>query len=504
MKLKTVGSVCSGIEAASVAWEPLGMQFEWFSEIADFPSRVLADKYPKIQNLGDMNDIPAMIESAEIEAPDLICAGTPCQAFSFAGWKNGLNDDRGNLTLRFVDIVNANDDRRKLNGQKPSIVFWENVEGVLSDKTNAFGCLVCSLAGFDDVIERKKWPSAGVIHGSKRNVAWRVLDAKYFGLPQQRRRLYLMAGGKDFFPENVLFEYHLNNLEDYPSAELSFEKEGHKFEVFREYTDCLYSAYGTKWNGNAAAYNGSLYVVQDDRIRRLSPLECERLMGFSDNYTDLPNAKKTNRYQAIGNSWAVPVVKWLGERLLDYYEDTMCLDRNRSFLLDRLTNVSDQGYFIDFGKGIIDVGANYELNCTATPEVCKFNDMSAIVSPDAPEDIYISPVGCNGIVRRKTERNLKINARLEEVLLSISSQMTAEEIEKRSRVQKRGRFSDPPKDEVAKSVDDKVKSSTKNENTKDEELNIRKHKAPEGQRNEDSFPLKGEPVQLSLFDFMDA
>lgn len=444
MIFKSVGSICSGIEAASVAWEPLGMKFEWFSEIADFPSRVLAEKYPNIRNLGDMNNIPDKIESGEIIAPDLICGGTPCQAFSLAGWKNGLNDDRGNLTLRFVDIVDSNDKKRAEEGKEPSIVFWENVEGVLTDKTNAFGCLVCSLAGFDDVIELKRWPNAGVIHSKKRNIAWRVLDAKYFGLPQQRKRLYVMAGGKDFFPENVLFEYHTQNLEKYPSAQLTFEKDGHQFEVFREYTDCLYSAYGTKWNGNAAAYNGSLFIVQDHRIRRISPLECERLMGFPDNYTNLPVAKRTNRYQAIGNSWAVPVVRWIGIHLKEYTGDLLNLDKKKDFLLSRTIEISNQGFFADFGKDIVDIGAEYSLNCTSIPEVCQFKDMSAIVSPDAPADIYISPVGCYGIVRRKQERNLRINSRLEEVLLSISAQMSAEEIEKRSRIQKRGRFSEPP------------------------------------------------------------
>lgn len=434
---KTVGSICSGIEAASVAWEPLGLKFEWFSEIADFPSLVLAQKYPGVENLGDMCRIPDKIEAGEISAPDLLCGGTPCQAFSLAGWKNGLQDDRGNLTLKFVDIVNANDKMRI--GKQPSVVFWENVEGVLTDKTNAFGCFVCSLAGCSDVIEMRRWPNAGVIHGPKRNVAWRVLDAKFFGLPQQRRRLYLLAGGKDFYPENVLLELHTHDLKEFPSANLVFEKDGHTFEVFRSYTDCLYSAYGTKWNGNAAAYNGSLYVVQDGRIRRLSPLEGERLMGFPDNYTDLPNAKRTNRYQAIGNSWAVPVVRWIGERLSEYDGDCLKLEEKRELLRARVTELSGEGFFWDFGKDIVEVGAEYTLNCTPTPEVCEFRDMSAIVSKDAPEEIYISPVGCYGIVRRKRERNLKINQRLEEVLLSISAQMSAEEIERQSRIQKRGR-----------------------------------------------------------------
>ena len=428
MKAFTVGSVCSGIEAASVAWKPLGFYFDWFSEIADFPSQILKKKYPETQNLGDMNYIPALLCKKTISAPDIICGGTPCQAFSLAGRKNGLNDHRGNLTLKFVDIVDENDSVRLQKGLSPSVVFWENVEGVLTDKTNAFGCFISSLAGLDEVPDLLRWPSVGIVRGTKRNVAWRVLDAKYFGVPQQRKRLYLLAGGKDFTPENVLFERHTAPLTMYPVSKLAFSKEGHQFEVFREYTDCVYSAYGTKWNGNAAAYNGSLYIVQDGRIRRLSPLECERLMGFPDNYTDAPNAKRTNRYQAIGNSWAVPVVRWIGERLLK--------------------SLQGQGEILavaDSINGIItDFGSN--LNTSPQPEKSVFSDMSSIVSADAPEEIYISPTGCFGIVRRKRERNLKINPRLEEVLLDISSMWSAEDIEKHSRVQKRGRFSDASPD----------------------------------------------------------
>ena len=315
----------------------------------------------------------------------------------------------------------------------------------MADKTNAFGCLVSSLAGLDQVLSVKggKWPNSGLIRGNTRNVAWRVLDAKFFGLPQQRRRLYVIAGGKDFHPEDVLFEIHENELPEYPQFPLTFEKEGHHFEVFRAYTDCLYSAYGTKWNGNAAAYNGSLFVVQDHRIRRLSPLETERLMGFPDHYTDLPKAKKTNRYQSTGNSWAVPVVRWIGNRLIHENRLGINLDSFQFALCARSVRISDTQVFYDFGKDIVPLENGLSLNCSATPENCTFAGMDSIVSPDAPEDIYISPVGCFGIIRRKKERNLKINARLEEVLLSISSQMSPEEIEKRSRVQRRGRFSTP-------------------------------------------------------------
>ena len=443
MQIKTVGSVCSGIEAASVAWEPLGFQFKWFSEIASFPAAVLKEKYPSVPNLGDMNDVPDAIIDGKVAAPDMICGGTPCQAFSLAGWKNGLNDDRGNLTLRFVDIVEASDTVRLAAGEKRSIVFWENVEGVLTDKTNAFGCLISSLAGLSDVINCPKWPNAGMVKGPKRNVAWRVLDAKFFGLPQQRRRLYVLAGDTDFYPENVLFEVHNGKLAEFPRAELVFHKDGHDFEVFREYTDCLYSAYGTKWNGNAAANNGSLFVVQDKRIRRLSPLECERLMGFPDHYTDLPCAKKTNRYQATGNSWAVPVVRWIGKQMVQHTADTASLVPHNCFTDCYMQWNSEEGYYFNFGKDIIPLGDGRSINCTSIPENSVFGHMKDIVSPDAPEDIYISPTGCFGIVRRSRERKTTINERLRDVLLSISSEWSAEAIEERSRVQKRGRFSTP-------------------------------------------------------------
>ena len=448
MKIESVGSVCSGIEAASVAFKPLGFKFKWFSEIESFPSQILSEKYPNVINLGDMNDIPNLLREGKIDTPDLICGGTPCQAFSLAGGKNGLNDDRGNLTLKFVDIVEVNDLERAKKGLNPSIVFWENVEGVLTDKTNAFGCLISSLAGLREVINVKRWPNAGIVRGPKRNIAWRVLDAKFFGVPQQRKRLYLLAGGKDFFPENVMFETHINPIPSYPNTPLSFYKDGHSFEVFREYTDCLYSAYGTKWNGNAAAYNGSLFIVQDGRIRRLSPLECERLMGFPDNYTNINKAKRTQRYQAIGNSWAVPVIKWIGSRLCEYNGDSLNLSQYDVELSDKLHDIGEEGFYLNLGKDILNINEEVYLNCTLAPENYVFGNMRDIVSADVPEQLYISPVGCSGIVRRKQERNISMNQRLEEVLLETSSKMSPEEIEKRSRVQKRGRFSNASESET--------------------------------------------------------
>jgi len=432
MFIKTVGSVCSGIEAASVAWSGLDLEFSWFSEIAEFPSRLLKEKYSEVPNLGDMISIPRKILNNEVESPDLICGGTPCQAFSVAGWKKGLEDERGNLTLSFVDIVEANDFVRLKKKLPRSIVFWENVDGVLKDKTNAFGSFISSLAGFDQTIDTLKWPNAGIVRGPLRNVAWRVIDAKYFGVPQQRKRLYVLAGGKDFYPEDVLFEKSNNTLFDFPSYGLTFEKNNSKFEVFREYTDVLYSAYGTKWNGNAAAYNGSLFISQDDRLRRLSPLECERLMGFPDNYTNITGAKRTNRYQSLGNSWAVPVIKWIGENII-LHSNSISKQLNAEGLFNDFPYYLSQGKFINL--------ETMTINVSEVPENPVYSKLFEIVDTDPPAQIYISPVGCHGILRRKEDRKLKMNSRLENIMTNIANQMSPEEIEKKSRRQQRGSFS---------------------------------------------------------------
>ncbi len=427
----TVGSVCSGIEAASVAWLPLNFKFKWFSEIDAFPSEVLNKRYPDIENLGDMIQIPNKILNNEIYTPDLICGGTPCQAFSFAGRQNGLNDERGNLTLKFIDIIDANDKKRIENNLDRTIVLWENVEGVIKDKTNAFGCFISLLAGFDEVLQVKKWTNAGIIKGSKRNVAWRVLDAKYFGLPQQRKRLYVLAGGKDFYPEDILFEEKKNDIiEYYPKYNLEFEKDGHQYRVFREYTDCLYSAYGTKWNGNAAAYNGSLFVLQDGRIRRLSPLECERLMGFPDNYTKITSSTNTVRYRAVGNSWAVPVIRWIGKRLKEY--DASVSNKISSIIVNYKY---DKEIYLDLEDSYL--ASKLNINASKVPNDCKFATMRDIIELESNDKLFLSPVGCYGILRRAEERNINMNSELKKYLEKRLSEMPLEEIEKKSRIQKR-------------------------------------------------------------------
>ena len=441
----TFGSVCSGIEAAQLAFNPFGLKQVWSSEIAEFPCKVLEHHFPNVPNVGDMSNIPQLILDKKHIAPDLFCGGTPCQAFSLAGWKNGLADERGQLTMTFIEIANAIDTIRAKENKKPAIVLWENVEGVLNDKTNAFGNLIAGLAGYDTELTVNKWAKSGVIFGKTRNVAWRVIDAKYFGLPQQRKRLYVLAGGTDCRPDQILVEFDDKNVTNQYKPQVSrktnglgnlfddFEttiaddeqvifKEADKFEFFRKYTDCLYSAYGTKWNGNAAAYNGSLYVAQNDRIRRFTPLECERLMGFPDNYTLIKGNSDTNRYQAVGNSWAVPVVKWLGERISKYFE------HGHSQITEWTKSIKKEKSTIDKNLYLLgdvhQIGTSKFLNASSIPNNPLDGNLSDIVqTEDVPEKFYLSPQACKGILRRKNERDIKMNSELERLMTIISEEL---------------------------------------------------------------------------------
>lgn len=177
-------SVCSGIEAASVAWESLGWEPVAFSEIEPFPSAVLAERFPGVPNLGDMT----RYEQWNIPAINLLVGGTPCQAFSVAGKRGSLADDRGNLCLTFC---------RMADHFKPKWVLWENVPGVLSTPDNAFGCFLGALCGADAPVippgGGRKHPNSGVVAGPKRTVAWRVLDAQWHRVPQRRKRVFVLA-----------------------------------------------------------------------------------------------------------------------------------------------------------------------------------------------------------------------------------------------------------------------------------------------------------------------
>jgi len=420
------GSVCSGIEAASVAWGPLGWRAAWFAEIEPFPSALLAHHYPDVPNLGDMRGIGAQVLSGEVEAPDILCGGTPCQAFSVAGLRNSLDDERGNLSLTFCELANDIDKSRFVNDEKPAIIFWENVPGVLNTHDNAFGCFLAGLAGESDALipPGGRWSNAGFIDGPQRAVAWRILDAQYFGVAQRRRRVFVVASARDDFdPAAVLFEFNGLRRDIAPSRQagqsasrgVEFGPSGGRFTDLNPTLDArckdgpirnqLAGAVASWWDGGQVSQtldavlskgqtmpeknrfpavlvpavavfqqssmtgrgtigyddsgiakpvktqpDGQMVVIGIDeeqnaaeelmgclkarvdgggfkgsvmtpamQVRRLTPTECERLQGFPDGYTQVPYRGKPAadgpRYKALGNSWAVPVARWIGERV---------------------------------------------------------------------------------------------------------------------------------------------------------------------------------------------
>lgn len=425
----TYGSVCSGIEAATVAWAPLGWKAAWFAEIEPFPSAVLAHHYPAVPNLGDMTTIAKRVLLGEVEAPDVLVGGTPCQAFSVAGMRQSLDDARGNLTLRFMELANAIDFVRRRAGRPPVRIVWENVPGVLSTKDNAFGCFLAGLAGEDVelVPPGKRWSNAGCVYGPTRAIAWRTLDAQYFGLAQRRRRVFVVASAGDGFdPAQVLLEWEGVRRDSAPSrtsgqstaASLAASAGHHGYSSPRgDGSDNLIA--GTICGGDGGAdendaANGRLIpdislclnagasgridsesetmipVFFDSKstdpagsvgevaptlramnhanshanaggqlavahafdarqsdviqygdmtgpldtdgqtiglltafaVRRLTPVECERLQGFVDGYTDVPYRGKPAadgpRYKAIGNSMATKVMAWIGKRISNH------------------------------------------------------------------------------------------------------------------------------------------------------------------------------------------
>lgn len=424
-------SVCSGIEAATVAWHPLGWEPAAFSEIEAFPRAVLQHHYPEVPLHSDFTTIGA----DDYGAIDLLVGGTPCQSFSIAGLRGGLDDDRGNLALEFLRLA----DRKR-----PRWLVWENVPGVLSiDEGRAFGSI---LGGMGEL---------------GYGFAYRILDAQHFGVPQRRRRVFVVGYLGDWRrAAAVLFERHSLSGHSAPRREaregfarrtafgispdcldrsgegaggtaaersglgvdreiayalrakragavaafgggncagaidvataqtahgvrMDFDTEtfvthslrGEGFDASEDGTgrgtplvpvafDCKGTEVQFTTNGvhptlrsmghknshtnagghaavaydlrgredgaqmegphdtaniRAASGGSSRSYVAASAVRRLTPRECERLQGFPDDYTLIPYRNKPAadgpRYKALGNSFAVPVVRWLGERI---------------------------------------------------------------------------------------------------------------------------------------------------------------------------------------------
>lgn len=350
-------SVCSGIEAATVAWNPLGWEPVGFSEIETFPCAVLTHHYPNVPNYGDMTKC----DNWEIKNEfDILVGGTPCQSFSLAGKRAGMDDQRGRLAIKFFDIV------KRYN---PKWIVWENVPGVItSNQGRDFGLFLSEMG------------KCGY------GYAYRILDAQHFGVPQRRRRVFVVGHFGDWrCAAAVLFEREslLWNPEkggkkrQNITTVVATGSGGSSCETGKLANDSV--KYAKAFTAASARKTGTICLMDQtptltsqtkrgdtepcvvtcesvgDRVaptltasndpsrspqssevtqqvaavhkainavRRLTPRECERLQGFPDDYTLISFRNKSidkcpdgPRYKALGNSMAVPVMRWIGNRI---------------------------------------------------------------------------------------------------------------------------------------------------------------------------------------------
>lgn len=329
----TYATTASGINAPGI-WHELGWKPVFHSEIDPWASAVLRYREPDVPNLGDMLALDPEPWRGKV---DVFCAGTPCQAFSGAGLRGSLDDDRGNLTLKFAELV---------HGIDPKVAVWENVPGVLNTKDNAFGYFLAGLVGETDTAlfpserarrewERKgvpvRWANAGMVIGPRRSASWRVLDAQYFGLAQRRRRVFVVSfrTGDGINPGAVLFEPESLRRRTPPSIE-SECRDTRRTGCCAEESGVIsfnWQSGGMCWLNPSpivdALHKGQIpAVVQDGRARRLMPIEEERLQGFPDDYTkygivdgETVEISDTQRYNLLSNSMARNVVLWIGKRI---------------------------------------------------------------------------------------------------------------------------------------------------------------------------------------------
>jgi DNA (cytosine-5)-methyltransferase 1 len=306
-------SVCSGIEAASVAWKPLKWKCVGVCDFAKFPQQVLTHHYPKTPLFTDITKLNQN-ETYKKTKFDLLVGGTPCQSFSDAGLNKGMDDIRGRISLEYGRI---------LKEKRPTWFIWENVEGVFKNKHKKALCeIISTFTGVD--FKPENLDKQGVIQGEEYSIAYRVFDSQYFGVPQRRKRIYIVGyRGKNWrFPFAVLFE------------EGCFESVKEKNKIKRdEYTENILGqiklagtvtkSYASTLVDGFGKMSTSNYWVDTHGIRRFTERELERLQGFPDGYLDFEIDGKKPSYSSVkgglGNSMTVNVMYWIGQRI-DFIE----------------------------------------------------------------------------------------------------------------------------------------------------------------------------------------
>lgn len=363
-------SLFSGIEAASVAWKPLGWECVGFSEIEPFPCAVLSHHYPDVPNLGDITQISEQ-DIKDLGKIDLIVFGFPCQNLSVAGNRKGL---KGKSSGLFYEAIRLIEYARKHCGTRFALL--ENVTGSFSsNKGDDFREVVRELSANRDInTPANGWGNTGVALGENGLVEWRVLDAQYFGLAQRRKRVFAIVDFGNWMDRPPILLEPKSLCGDTPpsretgesvaadtqtgvgrtdSTVYGLNSQQPPARLTEEYCDTLVASNykepmgvvsvagniigrSPKTGGNGNGFDEEVCytlttadrhaVASNSIIRRLTPTECEILQGFPRNYTKIPYRRKSPdqcpdspRYKALGNSMAVPVMAHIGKKIQEAF-----------------------------------------------------------------------------------------------------------------------------------------------------------------------------------------
>jgi DNA (cytosine-5)-methyltransferase 1 len=320
----TLGSLFDGIGGWLLAARHAGVTPVWASEIELFPCSVTARHFPDVKQLGDITQI----DSDTLTPVDIICAGSPCQDLSIAGKRKGLNGERSGLFRTAVDLVRRM--RERTAGKYPRFFVWENVPGAFSSSRGMDFQAVLEEIGESEIPmpQGNRWAPAGLVQCPRAEIAWRVLDAQYWGVPQRRKRIFLVAdfAAHDRRAGEILFE--CEGVSGNPAESKGTRKGAargtadctriavydmtHADEVMRPVKDGIVPTLNARMGTGG---NQVPVVLTEGKVRRLALTECERLQGLEDGYTE--GGSDTARYKALGNGMAQPCATYIIKRIAE-------------------------------------------------------------------------------------------------------------------------------------------------------------------------------------------
>lgn len=300
----TLGSLFDGIGTWQEAARRNGIKPVWSSEIEKFPLAVTARHFPDTVQLGDINTIT--------DAPhvDIVTAGTPCQDLSIAGKRSGIHGERSGLFFKAIVLV------RQI---RPRFFVWENVLGAFSSNGgNDFRAVLEEILEEPVPLPEHGWSNAGLVDGKRSQVAWRVCDAQYWGVPQRRKRIFLVADFASRRAAEILFEP--TGMSRNSAASTGEERHTAACVTYGIDRATFNQGINAKFKPNiceelqpSLTAKGPAAVCHLSVVRRLTPLECERLMGLPDRWTE--GGSDAVRYKAIGNGMALPIAEWIMKRI---------------------------------------------------------------------------------------------------------------------------------------------------------------------------------------------